>query len=278
MTENQYDNIPVLFVLGENLPEAWEKAVLAVWEHGVEIKTEYDKPEDRPSKDATVIIEVKDPFGEPRIHKNFPGGLQDLEIYRQEMANGIHDHWVDPVAGKWTYTYHARLTNYDGINQIEYIVNKLADTYYSRRAQAITWMPRLDMNSEHSPCMQRIWLRVLREENGKMTLNMNTHWRSRDLYKAWFMNVYAITDLQRIIAEKISDKMGCEIQIGRYMDISDSLHIYGSYFEEVSKEVEKMKKSSYKERAWNSQEPLIAEMLEEAKARLRENPDFMKSQ
>lgn len=183
MNENKHGNIPVLSVSGENLPEAWENAVIAVWEHGIEIKTEYDKPEDPPSKDATVIVEVKDSFGEPRIHKNFPGGLQDLEVYRQEVVKGIHDQWVG--TGGWTYAYHDRLTNYDGINQIEQIVNKLVDTYYSRRCQAITWMPQLDIDSEHSPCMQRIWLRILGRKNGELTLNMNTHWRSRDLYKAW---------------------------------------------------------------------------------------------
>lgn len=276
MNKKRYENIPVLSVSGENLPQAWEKAVLAVWEHGVEVKTEYDKPKDPPSKDATVIVEVKDPYGEPRIHKNFPGGLQELEIYRQEMVNGIHDHWIDPDAGKWTYTYHARFTNYNGINQIEQMVNKLQKAHYSRRCQAITWMPKLDPSTDDPPCLQRIWLRVLRGRKGELTLNMNTHWRSRDLYKAWFMNAYAVTDLQRIIAEKISDKMGCEIQIGRYVDISDSLHIYGSYFEEVSTEIKKMKSGSYKERAWNSQLPVITQMFEETKARLRKDPDFMR--
>jgi len=35
---------------------------------------------------------------------------------------------------------------------------------------------------------------------------MNTHWRSRDLYKAWFMNVYALTDLQKTVADAIAAK------------------------------------------------------------------------
>ncbi len=43
-------NIPSLSVNAANLPEAWEKAVLAVWQHGAPIKTEYDKPADPPSK------------------------------------------------------------------------------------------------------------------------------------------------------------------------------------------------------------------------------------
>ena len=35
---------------------------------------------------------------------------------------------------------------------------------------------------------------------------MNTHWRSRDAYKAAFMNIF-LTDLQREIATKISEKL-----------------------------------------------------------------------
>ena len=73
-------NIPVFIISAKNIPEAWEKAVLKVWEEGCEIKTEYDKPDDPPSRDATVIIEVQNPFAEPRIHKNLPGGPEELEV------------------------------------------------------------------------------------------------------------------------------------------------------------------------------------------------------
>ncbi|GAG62619.1 unnamed protein product, partial [marine sediment metagenome] len=65
----------------------------------------------------------------------------------------------------------------------------------------------------------------------------------------------AITDLQRIIADRISQKINQPVTVGRYVDISDSLHIYGSYFAEAAGEVEKMRKSPFTERAWNSNHP-----------------------
>ena len=147
--------LPVLHVCGETIPDAWEKALLAVWDEGVEIRTEYDSPNDPPSLDATVMVQVRDPFGEPRIHKNFPGGPTELEAYRQEVVHGIHDHWIDPQAGKWTYTYHQRLFAYQAaedlrsgraespfrpVDQVEWMVEKLCRVPYSRRAQAITWI------------------------------------------------------------------------------------------------------------------------------------------
>jgi thymidylate synthase len=282
-------NIPVITITAECLPEAWEKAVLAVWEKGFEVKTQYDKPQDPPSRDATVMITVTDPFREPRIHKNFPGGPEELESYRQEVINGIHDHWIDPAAGKWTYTYHERLFSYcpvenirnanspkpfKKINQSQYIIDYLSQAGHSRRAQAITWMPTADPVTDDPPCLQRIWCRLLVGEDGELTLNMNTHWRSRDLYKAWFMNVYALTDLQKTIADGIAENKGVPVQVGRYVDISDSLHIYGSYFNEVAPEIEKMRNSSYLERAWESTHPAFEMMTIETREKLAQDPDW----
>jgi len=273
-------NIPVLSITAGCLPEAWEKAVLAVWDKGLEVKTQYDMPEDPPSKDATVIITITEPFREPRIHKNFPGGPEELESYRQEVVDGIHDHWIDPAAGKWTYTYHERLFSYcpssgiEKVDQVKYIIDCLSQAGHSRRAQAITWMPTTDPGADHPPCLQRIWCRLLPNGTGQLSLNMNTHWRSRDLYKAWFMNVYALTDLQRIIAEEISRKIGQPVSVGRYVDISDSLHIYGSYFEEVAVEVEKMRNSSFTERSWQSTHLAFEMMTHEAREKLAQDPDW----
>ena len=289
MTAASVANIPVINITAKCLPQAWEKAVLAVWDKGLKIKTQYDKPDDPPSRDATVMIVVTDPFAEPRIHKNFPGGPEELESYRQEVVNGIHDHWIDPAAGKWTYTYHERLFAYSPVenirdpdspkpfvkvDQIQYIIDSLSEVNHTRRAQAITWMPTADPQTDDPPCLQRIWCRLVANEKGELSLNMNTHWRSRDLYKAWFMNVYALTDLQRTIAGRISQKINKPVATGRYVDISDSLHIYGSYFADAAKEVEKMRESSFKNRSWESTHPAFEMMTQEAREKLAQDPDW----
>jgi thymidylate synthase len=282
-------NLPVVYITADCLPEAWEKTVIAVWDNGCDIKTQYDKPQDPPSKDATVVVTIKDPFAEPRIHKNFPGGPAELEAYRQEVVNGIHDHWIDPAAGKWTYTYHERLFAYSPVenirvprapkpfkkvNQIQSIIDKLSETAHTRRAQAITWMPTADPQTDDPPCLQRIWCRLVEGENNTLALNMNTHWRSRDLYKAWFMNVYALTDLQRVIAEKISQKIKRTVTVARYVDITDSLHIYGSYLNEAAVEVEKMRNSPFTQRSWQSTHPAFEMMTLEAREKLAQDPDW----
>ena len=267
-------NIPVLNVQGDTIPRAYERAIKEVWEKGASICTEYDRPEDPPSRDTTVMITVEDPFKQPRFHRSFADSLGGLSEYVMEVIHGAHDYWIKPreeilkgtesTDTRWTYTYHRRLAEYEMedrvIDQIDYMVKKLSQTGYSRRAQGITWNTVLDPPTDHPPCLQRVWGRLLEDKSGELVFNMNTHWRSRDLYKAWFENVIALTTLQRTIAERISEEISRKVRVGRYVDISDSLHIYGSYFREIEGNEEKGIKSfferlesrSFEERTWTS--------------------------
>ncbi len=137
-------------IIEESLPAAWEKAVIACWEQGDSFPTEYDHDGDPNSRDVSVLVHVTKPFDEPRIHRAFPGGLDDLEKYRSEVLFGVHNHWVDPAAGKWEYTYHERIFEYQvpslGVfDQIRAVIDKLKEVPYTRRAQAVTWQVWNDM-------------------------------------------------------------------------------------------------------------------------------------
>ena len=211
-------NIPVLNITGDTIPRAYEMAIKEVWDKGASIRTEYDRPDDPPSRDATVMITVEDPFAQPRFHRSFADGLGGLSEYVMEVVHGAHDYWIKPreeilkgtesTDTRWTYTYHRRLVEYEMedrvIDQIDYMVKKLSQTGFSRRAQGITWNAVLDPPTDHPPCLQRVWGRLLEDGQGDLVFNMNTHWRSRDLYKAWFENVIALTTFMRKIADRIS--------------------------------------------------------------------------
>jgi thymidylate synthase len=88
------------------------------------------------------------------------------------------------------------------------------------------------------------------------------------------MIVYAFTDLQRVIAEELSSKLNRPVTVGRYVDISDSLHIYGRYFDEVSDEVEKMRRSAFTERSWESTHLAFEMITQEAREKLAQDPDW----
>lgn len=230
--------IPLLHVEGKTLPDVWERSVLILRENGTRVKTQYDRPEDPPSFDSTMVMVVSEPLTEPRIHLRLPTGLEELEIYRQEVVEGIHDHYVGEYG--WSYSYHDRLTRYpissgEFLDQIQIMIEQLAKSPYTRRAQAITWVPELDAGHHEPPCLQRVWCRILEDENGELVLNMNTNWRSRDAFKAAFMNMFVLTDLQRKIAEEVGERVGKPVRVGRYVDISDSYHIYGKDYAEFER-------------------------------------------
>ena len=70
--------IPVLTASGQGIAEAWENSLVELHRGGCRMKTQYDRDEDPPSIDSTMIITIEEPLSEPMIHKDFPGGLDAL--------------------------------------------------------------------------------------------------------------------------------------------------------------------------------------------------------
>ena len=286
---------PAIAVYSSTVPEAWELSMLSCWDYGARVGTHYDNTEETPkSKEGTISLKISNPFNEPRIHRNIPGGPVEAETYRQEVVDGIHDHWINPSEKKWTYTYHERLFDYNpsidlnaegrglllpkGVDQIALIIDDLERDITSKGAQATTWMPTADpLLESNRACLQRLWFRPLEDGNGGYLLNLNSHWRSRDDAKAWFLNVYAITDLQRKVAEDLSERINKPVRVGSYFDISDSLHIYGDYFKEFEKEFEKMRDDNLLNRVWVSDHPNFIFMVDEAREKLAKDPDYFKN-
>ena len=218
-----------LFVTGNGIPLTWEAAVNKCDEYGVEIKTEYDTPDDPPSKDCTMMIEIMDPMQEPMIHRFMPAGPKELECYCMELCEGIKDHLVRP--GLWPYTYHALLAD-----QFQYIRDKLIEAPYTRRAQATTWIPNEHCKIDDPPCLQRIWCRMEATGTGGFDLYVHTHWRSRDALKVAFRDIFGLVFMvDSLIRWPIQQALGVEIKFARYVDISDSFHIYGKDYSNLHK-------------------------------------------
>jgi len=246
--------------------------MLRLFESGCDIRTQYDKPDDPVSKDATMIITVHQPLAEPMIHRDFPGGFEELEEYVMEVCDGIKDHCVrdpnDPTDTRWEYTYHQRLFGYRTptlapIDQIELLCRQLAETPYTRRAQAVTWKVWEDNHCYDPACLQSIWCRII-EQDGVPLLNMNVRFRSNDAYKAAFMNIFALTQLQARIAARVGELSGLPIRLGRYCHMADSFHIYGSNLAEFrGRFLGAVEKRTFEQRTMRYED--VREMMEEAR-------------
>ena len=307
----------VMFISEKTVRDAWLSAVAQVLYNGDDIRTEYDKNEDPPSKDATVLIEIENPMSNPISRKDkvvkikskygnsfeVYGCMADTYLigsiqsgYIEEIMEGASDHYLWESEASFPYSYHDRIfkytpysledsihINYDlefvdntfvrkhkkllkankvqisdesniwklkhlvdfnlnkkisdqvgiqkipieiinfpKIDQIEYIIKKLKEKPYSRRAQAITWRPLVDPFHIDPPCLQRIYMRVKDDK-----LIMQTTWRSRDLFRAWEANVNGMIRIQKYVADQLG------LEMGHYVDFSNSLHIYGNTISEV---------------------------------------------
>ena len=108
--------IPVLSFKGKSIAEAWEGALLLLWQHGTTIQTQYDLEPNTgtvfpPSKDAMMTMIVENSLAEPRFHVGIPGDPSYFGDYFVEVVEGGRDHWVrkTPDGEEWPYTYSGRL-------------------------------------------------------------------------------------------------------------------------------------------------------------------------
>jgi len=242
----------VILISARTIPSAIYKAMEEVLARGYRIRTQYDRRDargdyiDPPSLDVSSAIEITQPFGQPRFPKSSCveigkyiaetcWGVKDHLVLNQEelkekLARGIFD---EKAETHWPYTYHQRLYAYPSskgrrINQVEKMLERLAEDPLTRRATAITFVPEIDQYMKGDlPCLQRIALRCTEERTGKLYLHMNTHWRSRDLFNAAADNIIAMTFWQQEWAGELSKRMDREVLVGKYKDFADSLHIYG---------------------------------------------------
>ena len=286
--------IPSFHVVADSIPEAFFKAMDVVWHNGMVIRTQYDRKDrhgdyiDPPSRDARVLIEVKDPFAQPRYPRI---SFCEIGKYIAEIL-GVKDHLVVPFAElkkgiqtgnipqEWPYTYHQRLFAYplaDGTttNQVDRLVDRIAESNITRRAVATTRVPEIDAYLvEDLPCLGEVQIRCPMDDDGSLVLNMDTRWRSRDLFKAWCDNVVALTFLQQVLARKIEERTGRKTRVGSYADYSTSLHIYGQDFHHIRENpekgirnfFEKLTVESFKARSLESdmaKEALVIPQLEE---------------
>ncbi|HEX9935076.1 MAG TPA: thymidylate synthase [bacterium] len=273
-------NIPVLMVRGKSLAEAWEQSLIHLYQDGCDVRTEYDKPGDPPSKDCSMVVVVEHPLEEPMIHKDFPGGLDDLQEYVLEVLEGIKDHCIRPSGSgpedtRWEYTYHQRLFEYTvageakPFDQIAILAEKLARTPHTRRAQAITWKVWEDNFCYDPACLQSFWCRLLEDTEGGWVLNANVRFRSNDAYKAAFMNMFALVRLQQLIAERITALSGRPVRLGRYVHQADSYHLYGSYFKDFTERFLLAQKTrTFEERTFHY--AAVKELMEDAIPAIRE--------
>jgi thymidylate synthase len=212
---------PNIEIEEDNFKRAWAKLVLKIMQKGMELPTEYKNM----SKDACTRVTLTgraiDQILNKDLHPHEPFGRTRIKEYLQQYTREY-----DWMAQGFEYTYMERFINYPpGIDQLAVLREKLKDGI-TRRAQIITWVPERDLNTEHPPCLQRIWIRPL---SGK-TCEVHLSWRSRDAYGAWSSNLCGIIDM--LYREVLAPN---NLKIVKLVDFCSSAHIYDSDWEAANR-------------------------------------------
>lgn len=122
-----------------------------------------------------------------------------------------------------SYTYGQRLIQFNGINQIANIIEKLKAVRHSRRAVAVLWDPTKDSKSQNPPCLDLIQFRII---NNRVT--MTAYFRSHDIFRAWPENAFALRKLQGIVAKEVGG-----LELDDLIIVSSSAHIYENKWAEA---------------------------------------------
>lgn len=112
--------------------------------------------------------------------------------------------------------YGPRLLAFDGMNQIRYVIDTLAERPDSRQA-VIQIFDHEDVRQhyEHVPCTCTLQYFVR-----SSTLDAVTFMRSNDAYLGLPHDLFAFTLLQEVIARSLG------VEVGRYIHMVGSLHLY----------------------------------------------------
>lgn len=198
-----------LFAVGKTLPEAYHKAITLLNNEGVRVAcTDWNTN----CLECGMTMVVEEPLAEPRISRVAFSTPDSLKAYLSEMLDGSMD-WAI-AEGKEPYTYHDRMVNYDGINQLRFVVEELRRNPESRRA-AVLIRSKDDIGNSDPACLQHMSFYI---REGK--LDCMVLFRSNDGMKATFMNAYALIEIQKRLADEIG------VPVGTYTHRANSFHCY----------------------------------------------------
>ena len=246
-----------IFVVADNLANAWVQALKEVMKNGVERFIQAPEYQCK-QKEAPVFIHVSNALAEPRIHDKAPVQKGQAEEYAKNVIHGMGDKEKE---NSFDYTYFARLRFYPDCqvradwpniveeHELEEVKQKLCggkcivrtydqvklaiDTLKrdpTRRSIVLTtWIVARDSikfgpkrEKTSSPCIAYIQPQLI---EGK--LHLFVVMKTNDLYNAFPLNAFAMTELQRYMASQLN----CEV--GSYNHFCSSMNIYEDVYELV---------------------------------------------
>ena len=251
-----------ILVKGSTLPEAYHKAILALHEEGdVRSCSDWNQTQ----KEVSMTFVVENPLSEPMVSRLYIGGFRELQQYVMEVLDGILDFKIGD-GNCWEYTYHDRLVNYEGFNQVQFCIDELKRSSDSRRAVAIIRDNKVDPFNVDPACLQHVQYLI---RDGK--LHCKVLMRSNDAVEASFMNAFAFIMLQKYIADEIG------VQMGTYTHRANSYHCYEKDFKLLEQYISGIKNKSLEDITYEYKD-YYQDLMEECISEINETVQKLKDQ
>jgi len=194
--------------------ETWLALLNTIRRFGVIKRTKYGSTNElREILNLTAVITAEDPD-----QVQLPDYLTDslkltearLAAYYPQVLTAAHPEGT-------SYSYGQRLRDYDGIDQIAVMIDRLKQNPNSKRLFATTWHVAIDLpdSAEDVPCLTQINVTVQHDR-----LYLTAHFRSQDMFGAWPLNAFAILQMQALLAREAA------IALGPLTIITHSAHVY----------------------------------------------------
>lgn len=207
-------------VHGKTAATTWLKILQNIMRYGRNKTTRYTQENElKELLNIMAVVYDEDPE-HPYLPEYFPFSQKDLDVYYPQVLSAKQ---IPGIA----YTYGQRLRNFDGLDQIQNIIDLIKNRPFSKKMIAVTAKVKEDwseVNKGDTPCLTQILCSI---QDGK--LFMTTHFRSQDMVHGWPRNVFSLRKLQKLI----SDESG--VPMGTFVMITHSAHIYSDDYELVEK-------------------------------------------
>lgn len=191
-------------VRNEFIGPAWLELLSLIQRFGVIKKSDYGVDQ-RELLNIVTVIEKEDP-DIPQFFPYFQFTKEELFAYYPQILDATTIEGVE-------YSYGQRMRQEQ--DQIQHIITTLREKPYTRRALAVTWNKKEDMEHEKPPCL--IVVEFLIQDNH---LFLTCFFRSNDMFHGWPRNSFGLRKLQKYVGGEL------DLPIGSMTIISSSAHVY----------------------------------------------------
>jgi thymidylate synthase len=167
-----------------SIKEAWEKAKKMIIDEGIEVLDVNER-----------LLEILDLF---LIINQPEASSQELNVHDKEMKKWMLDNFrkikkIPELHDTWSYGW--RLYNYEGKNQINWVIERLKKKKTSKSASITTLVPE---DEKYIPCVSLLDFKIRNDE-----LILSATCRSLDFGKKALYNFYALSDIAHDVAKKL---------------------------------------------------------------------------